>query len=501
MWQLERRSDLGSGPRRTVVIYGALMRRIFLLTLALTACSVGPSPKPAPDAKPLPRATRLDAVAASQRDVFFVRSEQGKCSLAAIDRASRAVRSIRELDFCPDGLRLVGTDSLLFSTAMKAEWLSLTGDTILPGVHVIAATDRDHYAFVRAGHVWLKGGADEVDLGSETGLTKVRVLADGSGIVAVAKTNAGYTLTRLSASGKKDILPSALPAIDSFDISPSGTEIVVSARRQSFDVGIVSSDGGEPRWIGTDPSDETTVTWAPRGNKVSWVIHTFGGDVFRTVHIPTAFSLLADSEGGSVREVAWEPEAERFVYVSSSPSASDEIVEMRYGGEERTVLVPAKTTLADFSLEGWPEAGPTSLLAPPLNARYGHVYPLVIWAGTALRAWSDARAAVRSLGGIGIAFTSEVDKQLFDAVAQLPWVDQNSVTIVSFAPVDLSAVPAGSHLAVIEPDPAGNETVVRDETNTIRARVSGAAADVVESVAARTIIGQTKGPAAADAKH
>lgn len=476
-----------------------LMHRLFFLALALVACTGSSVPQPEPEPKAFVSTPRLTALAATQTDVFFVRDRNGHCELVAADRKAGSVRSIRELDFCPDVIRRVGSDSLILTAAGKSEWLGITGEAIQPDLNVVAATDRDHYAYVRDGHIRSRNGTTESDLGPASDLSRARLLADGS-VVGLEQTPDGETLTRLTAAGRQRIFTSPLPAIESFDVSPDGTEIVFAAKRQSLDVGIVSVDGGEPRWVGTDPSDETTVTWAPRGNKVSWVIHTFGGDVVRTVHIPTAFSLLADTAGATVRNVAWEPEAEKFVYISSSTASSDEIFEIRYGGEARKSIV-APTAVADISLESWPEAGATSLLASPHNARYGHVYPLVIWVGGSPRSWSDARGAVWNLGGIGIASTSKLDEQFWDAAARLPWVDAKEVTVIAFEPIDPGSLSQTMKATVVAPDSARQNTILRDESNTVLTRVAGAGADVVESIAVRTIIRQRKGPAAADAKH
>src|SRR5512140_2486626 len=273
------------------------MRRILLLAFALTACSGSPVPNALPGNIRFSPAPKLTALAATRQDVFFVRSEGGKCVLSSLDRASGSARPIRELDFCPDVIRPV-RDSLLLATDSQFLWLTQAGEPLKPDVQAVAAIDEEHYAFLRNGRLWLKSGTGEVDLGSSAELSHIRLAPDGSAAIAISRTSGGETLTRLSASGRKDLLAAPVAAVESFDISPDGKQIVVSARRQNYDVGIIPGDGGDPRWIGTDPADETTVTWAPRGNKVSWVIHAFGGDVVRTVHIPTAFSLLADSGEG-----------------------------------------------------------------------------------------------------------------------------------------------------------------------------------------------------------
>src|SRR5437763_12621303 len=112
--------------------------------------------------------------------------------------------------------------------------------------------------------------------------------------------------------------------IDSFDVSLARREVVFSAKRTTnFDVGLVSLDGSDIHWIPEDPNDETAVQWAPRGNRVSYIVHTPGGDIVRTVHIPTSAQGAADFPYASVRSIRWAPDGERYFAVVTSPDASE----------------------------------------------------------------------------------------------------------------------------------------------------------------------------------
>src|SRR5438067_547234 len=80
--------------------------------------------------------------------------------------------------------------------------------------------------------------------------------------------------------------------IDSYDVSLERREVVFSAKRKdNFDIGLVSMDGSDIHWVPEDPADETNPVWAPRGNKVAYIVHGKAGDTVRTVHIPTATQL------------------------------------------------------------------------------------------------------------------------------------------------------------------------------------------------------------------
>ncbi|HEX3070576.1 MAG TPA: hypothetical protein VHX14_18555, partial [Thermoanaerobaculia bacterium] len=80
-------------------------------------------------------------------------------------------------------------------------------------------------------------------------------------------------------NGTKGLTP-PFSAIDSFDVSLDRKEVVFSARRKdNFDIGLVSIDGSDIHWVPQDPVDETDVQWAPRGNKVSFILHTLTGSI------------------------------------------------------------------------------------------------------------------------------------------------------------------------------------------------------------------------------
>src|SRR5882762_385677 len=60
-------------------------------------------------------------------------------------------------------------------------------------------------------------------------------------------------------SGDKALTPEFL-AIDSFAVSNERKEVVFSAKRKdNFDVGLVSVDGGDVHWFPEDPADELSV--------------------------------------------------------------------------------------------------------------------------------------------------------------------------------------------------------------------------------------------------
>src|SRR5438128_2926416 len=227
-------------------------------------------------------------------------------------------------------------------------------------------------------------------------------------------------------NGAKELTP-AFPAIQSFDVSLDRGEVVFSAKRgDNFDVGLVSTDGSEIHWIPSERVDETDVQWAPRGNKVSFVVHTPRGDVVRTVHIPTAARLSVDFAGAQVDALAWDPPAERYAVVVESPEASQRIESTKYGGEERRTVVPPAERL-DVATE--PFAG--SLLLRPSAIRYGETLPLVVWLDEYPLRWSDARAALMRSVRVAVAVTSKSPDAVFwNEVSETKWIDDKRMYVV-----------------------------------------------------------------------
>ncbi len=255
-------------------------------------------------------------------------------------------------------------------------------------------------------------------------------------------------------NGERGLTPQ-FAAIQSFDVSLDRGEVVFSARRgDNFDVGLVSTDGSAVSWIPSERVDETDAQWAPRGNKVSYVVHAPRGDVVRTVHIPTSAQLSVDFAGAQVDALAWEPAAERYAVVVESPEASQRVVSTKYGGEERrTIVAPAERL--DVSIE--PLAG--ALVLRPSAVHYGETLPLVVWIdGHPLR-WSDARAALLRNARVAVAIVSKPPGDAFwNEVSKTKWIDVKRTYVVGGL---------GKGRAILE-DPSVPDGFYRDEGVAIR---------------------------------
>jgi len=252
------------------------------------------------------------------------------------------------------------------------------------------------------------------------------------------------------------VLTEPFAAIDSFDYSESRGEVAFSAKRAGgFDIGLVSSEGRPISWIPADPADEVAVQWAPRGNKISYVLRLPGGDVVRTLHIPTAASLAVPFDGAAVQSVTWDDAAERFSVSYSTLDASPRVEVMKYSGAERKVVEPPAVTL-DVELE---TVAPGAVLLRPRDLKYDEKLPLVLWSATDL-SWSDARAALLKNARVAlVVVTREPGEELWKAVGAIPWIDATRAFLVlverwPLRPPSSPAAEAAGAPLVITTDPS-----------------------------------------------
>jgi hypothetical protein len=245
------------------------------------------------------------------------------------------------------------------------------------------------------------------------------------GCAEKATSDAHVVDGKLVAGGRE--LTQQFRAIQSFDVSLERREVVFSAKRtDNFDIGLVSLDGSEIHWIPADPADETDVQWAPRGNKISYVVHSRTGDLVRTVHIPTSLQLTADFPYSAVRVLAWEPQAERYAVVLTTPNASERVERLKYSGEGReTVVAPA--VRLDTQIE--PLGG--AFLMRPSAIHYGERIPLVVWITEAPLAWNDALGNLNRDARVASAIMSVAPSEAFwTAASAVQWIDMNQVFVV-----------------------------------------------------------------------
>jgi hypothetical protein len=232
--------------------------------------------------------------------------------------------------------------------------------------------------------------------------------------------------TRLVAGGRA--LTPQFQAVDSFDVSLERREIVFSARRdKSFDIGLVSLDGSDVHWVPEDPADEVAVKWAPKGHKVSYVIRGTGGDIVRTVHIPTAMQQGADFGYATVKSLTWDPSGERYSVVLTSPDASEQTISLRYDGSSRQTIKPAAQK-RDLNVE--PFSG--GVILRPSLLRYNERLPLVVWQSEHPLEWNDARASLMKEQRVAVAVVRQLPASPPDDV----WIDRDRVFYVCERRID-----------------------------------------------------------------
>jgi hypothetical protein len=267
-------------------------------------------------------------------------------------------------------------------------------------------------------------------------------LSDGP--IRIVTTPVGSTLMN-----GDTILTAGLGTIDSLDLSESRGEVAFSASREGgFDVALIATEGGQVHWMPNDPADELAVQWAPRGNKISYVIRASGGDVVRTLHIPTAYQYAIPFPGATIHSLAWDPQAERYAVAYSTPESSDQVEVLKYSGEERSTVIAPQRTL---DVEVAPFA-PGAIVLHPRDLRYNEKLPLVVWKADDF-SWSDARAALLTKARVAVVVTTRPSgAELWTAADKTAWLDPSRVFIVGEAAQGSASGRPGA--TVITADPA-----------------------------------------------
>ncbi len=261
------------------------------------------------------------------------------------------------------------------------------------------------------------------------------VALDESGKVrqqAAVKNEAAIGVVNGKVMNGAKALTDAFLAIDSFDFSQARGEVVFSAKRKdNFDVGLVSSDGSPIVWIpSADPSDEISVQWAPRGNKISYIVRAKGGDLVRTVHVPTAFQVSTEFPNATIHALAWDPQAEHYAVAYSTPDASDRVEVVKYDGATRKIAVPPGVTL-DVDVEPFAK---NAIILRPRDVTYEEKLPLVVWVANDF-AWSDARAALMKNARVAmVVTTAPPTDELWRTAAETKWIDASRSFVVTPQP-------------------------------------------------------------------
>ncbi len=434
-----------------------------LAEILFSACATtGPAPGSAPSPAPEPR-IRATAFSPDRSTLWYV-SGAANCEVRALSVETGQSRSAFSLEKCPGALRVLPDGSLLFTGNNMDSWRAVDGKEVVPGRSVVAAVDVSNYVFRDGGELVWQHDSRTTAVGKSRDIEQVRALTKSTGLLFVRNDGSGQRLVRLTGQSTVELTP-VFKRIDSFDVAPREFELALSAMRDTnFDVGIVSIDGGTINWVPPDPADEVLVTWAPRGNKITYAIRASDATFIRSVHVPTSFQLTFDLPFTEVSGIAWEAKAERIALLLESPSSSPMIDWVEYNGSGRKSLVAASRTI-DATPERLIFTGGSGIVLAPSRVRYGVRLPLVI---ELVRhrpfAWRSGVAGLQESGLAGAVLVDpvswEAGKAIDSILAQLVWADPERVFVLDpdgIAGADDSFARKGVTLVAIGKKPGGRE--------------------------------------------
>lgn len=437
---------LQSSPMRLCLLTAAFL---VALTRCASTSALPPAAMPSTPVAAPPAAAHAVAYSSKALAVISTNSS-GRCELELIG-AEGARHELPGTFICSAG-RIFSTGEEIVASDDHASYRLRNGEFVAAeAVIALAAESR----IVRAGNTfeWVRN--EQVLRSLAPSLRRPQILHDGSAVVAVEIGPDGERLARLSAEGALLPLTPFFSGIDSFGLDPKGAEVAVSVKREtSFDVALAALDGSmKLNWVGPEPTDETMVTWAPRGNKITYVVTQYGGTTLRTVHVPTGYQVAADFPELFVSAIAWEPQAERYAAIVSSPLLSPHVQTIRYGGEDRRIVTQPtdrrRGAVEPLSMNGIEAV----MVTPPI--RYGHKYPLIVAKTASPLAWNDvaAEALAESKAGVLLVPASAPLTTAFWQLALMPaWIDTSRVFVIEpsrgdFVPKQVRTIPTSRNRA------------------------------------------------------
>lgn len=447
-----------------------------------------------------PAARLLDLAFDSDGTHIVVLTERSRsCALEVWTTASLLAKSF-PLAVCPARIDRIPDGTLLLSDGgpghRRSSWWFSSMKVEKAEDGIVTARTRENY--VRRDETGLRWFHDGKTTRLPASLRFVRILSMRVLGVQPGKVS---SLVTVSAGGERRVIATGFGRVDSIAVSPDEKEMAISARRAGgFDIALVSLESGKIHWVGSEPADETAVSWAPRGNKITFLLKSFSGAVLRTVHVPTGYQLAVDLPGLSPSKLAWDPQAEHFALISSAPSQSDRIEVMKYDGEARRTIRPPDVTVA---VEWESFAGiPHAYLIRPSTLSYNKRYPLIVWFTEADPLnWSAGRSVVARDGTVGLATipAAQPDSEVVDSIRGIPWVDQERIVLVFSSEVSKAALTSLARrfrgVTVLSPGakggkPPGSEALLNGGT---LIRYNRGQTDDVESEVARQALDRVKG--------
>jgi hypothetical protein len=196
----------------------------------------------------------------------------------------------------------------------------------------------------------------------------------------------------------------------------------------------------------------------------------------RTLHIPTSMALSAEFPLSTVQALAWEPAAERYAVIVSSPARSPYVEVLPYSGDSRKTPV-APEVILDAELEAF---GTDAVVLRPVELSYNERLPVVVWVGEP-HAWSDAVGALYRNARVAVIVVRKLDAATFQRIAATEWLDASRTFVVGAVREGAMSISGDPALA------AGRYRIARNAGNVV-----SVAPDVVESFAAGFIADRLK---------
>jgi hypothetical protein len=474
---------------------------LLLVASALTSCANVPAPHLAPALAPIPPewapalSHRLTAASWTLPDSIVVSESSGDVCTARSLSAAGVSQWERPLPFCPERASAVAGGMVLFQSAERSLLLARDGSAVSPSAQIVAAASSS--LLLERSHDRLEVAGTGLAI-SDRGVAAASV-ADRSGhptVVLESQDESGkWTLVR---EPDHKVLTPAFADIDSFDLSSDGREVVFSARREAvnYDVGLVSTDGGDVHWLPSDPADEVAARWSPVGYRAAYLIRRPDGDLLRSIHVPTSAQLIIDFPFATASSWSWSPDASRIAAVTSTPAQADHVDLVSLDGVVRRLLV-APQRHADLNVETLDGFADTILTRPAL-LKYNETIPLVVWTGeTNPLRWDDARGDLAAAARVASVVTPRViaalGPEFWQRIKSIAWIDSSRLYVVGPGPRPGTLPGQAIQIAGVAADgrPAGYETDLNRGAETVLVTATSSA--VVKPFAARYIANRLKG--------
>lgn len=370
---------------------------------------------------------------------------EGRCALHRLDPDAPSIELDEGVDLpdCPRTIEPLSSGDLLLRHRDGTGRLVTSSVRALEGSELLAAGGESRVRRAGGRLIWEREGTGR-ELPSE--LETVSIAPDGSAVIAFSPTADGGELVRIdldeAGALRRTVLADDFRAVRELAFDRDGKELVVSAIPREagstgrWDIALVNAEAPVMNWVPADMNDEVAPLFSPFGYKISYIVRSTGGDVIRTVHVPTAAMVLATFGSAKIHDYAWMPDGERLIVALSSPLVSDHLVEINYAGVGLRELIGPEIRI-EREADRLPGAPAGSILLSPESLAYGERHPLVIWTTGPDRdlAFDPRLVPLLDRGDIGVLLiegsVESIEPALWDALPELGWVDQNEIWLVA----------------------------------------------------------------------